>query len=150
LKIARFTALLTAALAVFVVVPLVAVAALTGGASYSGKTEDGHSVNLRLTSDAKRVKRMRIHYAVTCDDGRTGGTYTDILNPKIRSDRTFKGSGTYKGSGDGSTNKFNVAGKISKSRASGTFSLTATSDSDDQGGTLTCKTGKITWSAKRR
>jgi hypothetical protein len=148
LKIARFTALLTAALAVFVVVPLVAVAALTGGARYAGKTDDGHSVTLRLTSDAKRVKRMRIHYVVNCDDGRTGGTYTDILNPRIRSDNSFKGSGTYEGSGDGSTNKFHVAGTISKRRAKGTFSLTATSDGD-QGGTLRCKTGKITWTAKR-
>lgn len=130
--------------------PLVAAAALTGGAKYAGKTEDGHSVTLNLTSDAGRVKRMRIHYAVTCDDGRSGGTYTDILNPKIRSDRTFKGAGTYEGSGDGSTNKFHVAGKISKSRASGTFSLTATSDSGTEGGTLTCETGKISWSVKRR
>jgi hypothetical protein len=149
LKIARFTALLIAALAVLVAAPLVASAALPGGASYAGKTDDGRSVTLRLTSDAKRVKKMRIRYEVTCDDGRSGTTYTDILNPRIRSDGTFKGSGTYKGSSDNSENTFHVAGKISKRRASGTFSLTATSDAGD-GTTLHCKTGKLTWSAKRQ
>ena len=149
MKIARFTALLVAALAVLVAAPLAVSAALTGGASYAGKTDDGRSVSLRLTSDAKRVKKMRIRYEVTCDDGRSGTTYTNILNPKIRSDRTFRGSGTYKGSSDDSENTFHVAGTISKRKASGTFSLTATSDAGD-GTTLRCKTGKLTWSAKRK
>jgi hypothetical protein len=149
LKIARFTALLAAALAVLLAVPFAFAGSLPGGAVYSGKTDDGRSVSLRLTSDAKRVKRMRIRYEVTCNDGRSGTTYTDILNPRIRSDHTFKGSGTYQGSGDGSTNKFHVAGKISKRKASGTFSLTATSE-PDQGPTLKCKTGSLTWKAKRQ
>ena len=130
--------------------PLVASAALAGGAKYAGKTDDAGAVTLRLNGDASRVKRMRIHYTVTCDDGRSGKTYTDILNPRIRSDRTFRGSGTYQGSGDGSQNKFKVAGTISKRKASGTFSLTATSDSTSDGTTLHCKTGKLTWKATRQ
>jgi hypothetical protein len=150
LTIARFTALLAAALAVLVAVPFAVAAALPGGAKYAGKTDDDQAVTLRLTSDAGRVKRMRIHYTVTCDDGRSGDTYTDILNPKVRSDHSFRGSGMYKGSGDGSENVFKVAGTISARKASGTFSLTATSDSGAQGGTLRCKTGKLTWSAKRQ
>jgi hypothetical protein len=150
LTITRFTAPIAAALAVLIAVPLAIAAALPGGAKYAGKTDDGKAVTLRLASDAKRVKKMRIHYTVECNDGRSGKTYTDILNPKIRSDRTFRGSGTYKGSGDGSENVFKVAGKLSAKKASGTFSLTATSDSDTQGETLRCKTGKLTWSAKRQ
>ena len=150
MTIARFTALLAAALAVLVAVPFALAAALPGGAKYAGKTDDEQVVTLKLTSDAKRVKKMRIHYTVTCNDGRSGDTYTDILNPRIRSDHTFRGSGTYTGSGDGSENKFKVAGTISKRKASGTFSLTATSDSATQGETLRCKTGKLTWTAKRR
>ena len=133
-----------------VAVPLAIAAALPGGAKYTGKTDDEQAVMLRLSSDAKHVKRMRIHYTVTCDDGRSGDTYTDILNPKIRSDHSFRGSGMYKGSGDGSENKFKVTGTVSAKRSSGTFSLTATSDSGAQGDTLRCKTGKLTWSAKRQ
>jgi hypothetical protein len=148
LKIARLTALLAAALAVLIAVPLSFGADLPGSAKYSGKTDDDRSVSLRLTRDAKLVKRMRINYEVTCNDGRTGRTYTDILNAKIRSDRTFRGSGSYKGSGDGSINKFRVTGTISKRKATGTFSLTATSEGD-QGDTLRCKTGQLTWTAKR-
>src|SRR3954468_5057662 len=113
LTIARCTTLPVAALAVLVAVPLALAAALPGGGKYAGKTDDAQSVTLRLTSDAKRVKKMRIHYTVTCNDGRSGDTYTDILNPRIRSDHTFRGSGTYKGSGDGSENVFKVTGKVS-------------------------------------
>jgi hypothetical protein len=150
LKIARFTALLTAALAVLVGVPIAVAAALPGGAKYGGKTADGQAVTLRLTSDGKRVKRMRIHYTVTCNDGRSGDTYTDVLNPRVRSDNSFRGSGTYMGSGDGSENVFKVTGQLSARKASGTFSLTATSASSDQGEPLRCKTGKLNWSAKRQ
>jgi len=131
-------------------VPITVLAALPGGAKYAGKTDDGGAVTLRLTGDAKRVKKMRIHYTVECNDGRSGETYTDILNPRIRSDHTFRGKGTYKGSGDGSDNKFNVAGKVSKRKAHGTFSLTATSSADSQDPELKCKTGKLTWSARRK
>jgi hypothetical protein len=150
LTIARLTALAAAALAVLACVPFAIAAALPGSAKYAGKTDDAGAVTLRLNSDGDRVKKMRIHYEVTCDDGRSGKTYTDILNPKIRSDSTFRGSGTYKGSGDGSENAFKVTGKVSARKASGTFSLIATSDSGAQGGTLRCKTGKLTWKATRQ
>ena len=150
LTIARFTALPVAALAVLVAVPFAIGAALPGSARYAGKTDDAHAVTLRLTSDAKRVKRMRIHYTVECDDGSSGDTFTDVLNPKVRSDHSFRGSGTYKGSGDGSDNAFKVTGKLSARKASGTFSLTATIDPGGGEGKLHCKTGKLTWSANRQ
>jgi hypothetical protein len=150
LKIARISAPLAAAVAVAGAVPLALAADLPGGAKYAGKTDDAGAVTLRLNSDANRVKRMRIHYTVECNDGRSGKTYTDILNPRVKSDHTFRGSGTYKGSGDGSENVFKVSGKISARKASGTFSLVATTDSDTQGDTLRCKTGKLTWTAKRQ
>jgi hypothetical protein len=150
LTIARFTGPAAAALAVLVAVPIAVAAALPGGGKYVGKTDDSQAVMLRLSPDAKRVKLMRIHYTITCNDGRAGDTYTDIMNPKVRSDHSFRGSGTYKGTGDGSDNAFKVAGKISARKASGTFSLTATSSSGTQGDPLHCKTGKLTWSATRQ
>ena len=117
--------------------------ALPGGARYLGKTDTGRAVSVRLNGDASRVKRMRIHYDVTCDNGHAAQTYTDILNPRVHKDGTFKASGTYTGSGDGSKNDFKVAGKITSKKATGTFSLTATTS------TVHCKTGKLTWTANR-
>jgi hypothetical protein len=149
LKIARFTALLPAALAVLVAVPITATAGLSGAARYAGKTNHSGAVTLRLTADAKRVETMRIRYKLICDDDQTSHTYTDILNAKVRRDGSFKSSGTYKGTTDNSKNKFHVAGTISKRKASGTFSLTETNESG-QGDTIRCKSGRLTWTAKRR
>jgi hypothetical protein len=138
-----------AALAVLALAAPAAFAALPGGAKYVGTTSDGSAVTVKLSGDAKQVKRLRIHYRVKCNDGRTGQTYTDILGPRVRKDRTFSTSGTYTGSSDGSKNTFHLSGKLSASRAHGKFSLTSTSKAG-KGKKLTCKTGQLTWSAKRQ
>jgi hypothetical protein len=150
LTIARFNAPLAAALAVFVAVPAAVAGTLPSGARYVGTTSDDHAVQLRLNGNAKLVKRMRVHYTVECDDGQSGGSYTDILNAKVRSDHTFRASGTYTGTRDGSENAFKVTGKLSARKASGTFSLVVTSKPDADDNVLKCKTGKLTWSAKRQ
>jgi hypothetical protein len=141
----RSTTALAATLAALLSLPVALAAALPSRAKYVGKTSDGGAVSLRLNGDATRVHRMRIHYTLTCDDGQSGETYTDILNPRVRKDRTFVASGKYTGSSDGSTNTFKLSGKLWTKRASGKFSLKAT-------GTVggTCRTGKLTWSAKRQ
>jgi hypothetical protein len=150
LTLARSTALSSAVLTVVVAVPIAVAAALPGSAKYVGKTDQGSGVTLRLTSDARYVKRMRIHYAVTCDNGRSGKTYTDILNAKVRRDNRFSGAGTYQGSGDGSENKFKVAGRLSARKASGTFSLTATGTPPADGSDpVRCETGVLSWHAPR-
>jgi hypothetical protein len=149
MTLARSTALSSAVLAVVMGVPMALAAALPGGARYTGKTDDGSAVTLRLTSDARYVKRMRIHYTVTCDNGRSGHTYTDILNARVRKDRRFSGAGSYQGSGDGSENTFKVSGRLSARRASGRFSLTATSTPADGSDPVHCKTGVLRWHASR-
>src|SRR3954447_18138228 len=119
--------------------------ALPGGARYAGDTDDGGAVMVRLSPDAARVKRMRIHYTVTCNDGKNRKpTYTDILDARVKKDGTFSGSGSYEGSQGHDLNRFKVAGKVTKRKAQGTFSLTSTA------GDARCKTGKLTWSAKRQ
>jgi hypothetical protein len=141
LRSARFIALFTAAFAVFVG----AAFALPGGAKYLGQTDDGGAVSLRLSGDAKQVKRMRIHYTVTCSDHKDRKpTYTDILDARLGSGGSFKGSGSYQGSVGKDINKFKVSGKVTARKAHGTFSLTSTTS------TVSCKTGKLTWSAKRQ
>jgi hypothetical protein len=127
-----------------------ALAALPGGAKYAGTTSDGKPVSIKLTSDGKRIKRMRINYHVTCDNGGATDTYTDISGPQIHKNHAFSVSGTYTGSSDGSKNKFSVSGKVWNKTAHGKFSLTATGKPSGAGGKLHCKTGKLTWSAKRQ
>jgi hypothetical protein len=150
LKTTRFIALAAGALTALVIVPFAIGAALPGGAKYAGTTDDARPVTLRLNGSATQVTRLRIKYTDTCDDGHTNNTYTDVLNAKLRSDHTFRASATYTGSSDGSQNVFKAAGKLSARKASGTFSLTATSKPDASGAVVKCKTGKLTWSAKRQ
>jgi hypothetical protein len=148
MKIARLTALVAAALAVVVVVPFALAAAVPGRAKYLGQTGSGGAVTLRVSGDGKTVKRMRIHYQVTCNDHQPRQpTYTDIVDAQLRRDGSFKGAGEYQGSVVKDTNRFKVAGKLTTRGASGTFSLTATST---DGSNVQCKTGKLTWSATRQ
>ena len=141
--------LIAAALAALALAAPAALAALPGGARYAGKTSDGSSVTLKLSGDGKSVKRMRIHYKLSCNKGRTAHSYTDILGPRIRKDRTFSASGTYTGTKDGSKNTYHVSGKVSASKSHGKFSLTSSGRASD-GTKLSCKTGKLTWSVKRK
>ena len=140
---------IAAALAALAIAAPAALAALPGGARYAGTTSDGSAVTLKLSGNGKSVKRMRIHYDLSCTKGRSAHSYTDILGLHIRKDRTFSASGTYTGTQDGSKNTYHVSGKVSASKAHGKFSLKATGKASD-GTKLSCKTGSLTWSAKRQ
>jgi hypothetical protein len=141
--------LIVAALAAFGLATVPALAALPGGARYAGTTSDGSAVTLKLSRDGKKVKRMRIHYGLSCNHGRSANSYTDILGPRIHKDRTFSASGSYTGTQDGSKNTYHVSGKLSAKGGHGKFSLKATGRASD-GTKLSCKTGRLTWSAKRQ
>jgi hypothetical protein len=141
LTIARSIALSAASFALLVG----AADALPGGARYVGDTDDGGAVMVRLSQDAGRVRRMRIHYTVTCSDHKDRKpTYTDILDARLKKDGSFSGSGSYQGSVGNDLNRFKVSGKVTARTAHGTFSLTSST------GDVHCKTGKLTWSAKRQ
>ena len=141
--------LIPAAIAALAVTAPAALAALPGGARYAGTTSDGSAVTLKLARNAKSVKRMRIHYDLSCNRGRSAHTYTDITGPRVHKDRTFSVSGKYTGTTDGSKNTFHVSGKISAGKAHGKFSLKSTGKASD-GSKLSCKTGNVTWSAVRQ
>jgi hypothetical protein len=126
-----------------------ALAALPGGAKYAGTTSDGNPLTLKLNSNGTRVKRLRIHYTVECSNGQSATTYTDVLGAQIHKNHKFSASGTYTGSTDGSKNKFGVSGVVWAKTTHGKFSLKATGKTSD-GKKLTCKTGQLTWSAKRQ
>jgi hypothetical protein len=138
-----------AALAALALAAPAALAALPGGAKYVGTTSDGSAVMVRLTGNAKNVKRMRISYVVHCDNGGSGRTYTDIAGASVHRDRTFSMSGTYTGRSDGSKNRFSVSGKLTAKKAHGKFSLKSTGKGGKGKKKVTCTTGKLTWSAAR-
>ena len=145
--IARRTAA-AATLVLSAAVPAAAAAGLHGGARYSGKTSAGEAVSLKLNAKATRVKRLRVYYTLKCNDDRMSYTYTDVFGVRLRKDHGFSASGTYTGSTDGSRNSFKLSGKVRVNRANGKFSLTMTRK---VGGTrLKCRSGKLSWSARRR
>jgi hypothetical protein len=154
LKLARTTSLSAAAAALLVGVPGALAVTLPGGARYAGQTANGSAVTLRLTADGQRVANMRIHYTLRCVDSDTGDkstskTYTDVLNAPVRPDGSFRGSGTYKGSRDQSTNKFKVSGTVSPRKGSGTFVLTEVGTSPQTNDTVRCRTGTLHWRVAR-
>ena len=123
----------------------VALAAGLSKAQYTGTTSDNTAVRLRLSSDGKRVAKLRIFYSVNCDNGQAHKTFTDIFNLAIGKRNAFAGSGTYQGQQDGSSNNFKISGKVGASRARGRFSLKAT----DAAKTVHCNTGTVSWTANR-
>jgi hypothetical protein len=148
--IARSTVLPTALIAAIAAASMAGAAALPGGARYAGKTAKGGAVKLTLAGSGRMVKRLRIHYRLSCDNGRSGRTYTDILAARVGKNRRFSGVGTYEGARDGSSNEFRVAGRLSRRRARGTFSLKAVGKAQDGADRVRCKTGKLRWRASRR
>jgi hypothetical protein len=136
-----------ASLVLCVAVPTATAAGLHGGARYSGKTSAGEAVTLKLNGKATRVKKLRIYYTLKCNDDRMSYTYTDVFGARLRKDHGFSASGTYTGSTDGSRNSFKLSGKVRANRARGKFSLTMTRKIG--GAKLKCRSGKLSWSAKR-
>ena len=126
----------------------VAEAAVPTG-TYSGKTSDGGTVKLTVSKTRKLVKVNRKNLRFTCTDG-----------DKFRSLST-----TSTGSVDVSGGKFDIAdtaradgvtwamtGKFStkKRKVKGTYKETRTFNEQnelDPNGTITCKTGDLTYSA---
>ena len=140
---------MVAALAALVAVPVAAGAKLPHGAHYAGRTAAGEDVTLRLSGDARRVARLRIDYGLKCGDDPEpqGHTYTVITNARVRGKRhTFRAAGSYEGSRDHSSNKFELSGRVSARAARGTFSLVNTAAGDDGD---KCTSGELRWHASR-
>ena len=149
MTLARSTLFVAAALAASATVPAAVGAKLPRGAHYAGKTAAGKDVTLRLSRDSRRVARLRIDYGLTCGDDAEehGHTYTVVRNARLRGKRhTFRAAGSYTGTKDKSSNKFELTGRVSPSGARGTFSLVNKASGDDG---LRCTSGKLHWHASR-
>jgi hypothetical protein len=149
----------SAALASLIAVALLATAATAFAASahfrkghYAGTTSQGKSLSMRLSSP-HRIRSLKIAYATTCD---AGGSFGD--NPTIHhatfSGRRFKGSTTYdntNASGFVVHVTMHVSGKPTRRGAKGNFRVTAIVDRSDTGRQVdTCRSGTVTWKAKRK
>lgn len=112
---------------------------------YAGTTSQGTAVQLRVLPDRRRVT-MTIYYRVRCNDGGAPQlTYTRVGAMSLRRGH-FSAAGVYKGSVDGSTNDYRLAGSLSAGHASGRFSLHATVRR--HGRTVRCSSGRLAWRAE--
>jgi hypothetical protein len=144
----RYRAIVVAACAVALVGAGGASARLIGHARYVGKTEEGLSVTLTLTHDARRVARMRIVYRVSCDNGAQGQPSTNLFNLRINRRGRFRYRGSYIGSVDHSSNHLDVRGRVTARAASGTFTLSAVGE--ESGATVTCRSQAVDFHVPRK
>ena len=140
------SAIFTCAVAAALTVAGVAAARLPGGARYAGKTDEGKRVSLRLSASGRSISSLVISYRVTCDDGGAGDTSTSA-HVRLHRDGTFSLRARYTGTRDGSDNRVRLRGRVTRRRASGTFSLTA--EGRGPAGTVRCKSSRVRWSARR-
>ena len=124
-------------------------ARLPGDARYSGETEEGLHVGVRLGEGGRYVARVRIKYHVTCDDGAEGTPSTSVFDIRIRRRGRFSYRGTYRGRVDGSQNRVTLRGRVKRRVARGSFLLTATGKSEETGETVRCRSERVSWRAER-
>ena len=114
----------------------------SGGARYSGDTSERLGVKLGISGDARYVAHMHIRYRVSCSDGARGAPTTDLFDLRIDRHGRFAFTGTYTGRVDGSKNHVRMHGRVSRRRATGTFSLKAKRDK------VRCHSRKVRWHAR--
>ena len=136
-----------AAVAACLAVTTAALAALPGGARYTGTTSENHNVTITIASNGKRIRRFAINYFFHCSvaaDSRVFRTTIDRIVPDAQG--RFAVKGDYTGSGGGDTHHFVASGKVGPKSASGTFKTTGhTLDKK-----VFCHSDKIHWSATRK
>ena len=145
----RFRAIAAVAAAALLAGAAPAESSLSGDARYSGQTEEGLHVGLRLGESGRHVARLRITYHVACDNGAEGTPSTTVFDVRIRRGGRFSYKGAYRGRVDGSRNQVTLRGKVTRRVARGTFLLTATGTSEDSGETVRCRSKRVSWRAKR-
>ena len=114
-------------------------------AEFSDETSQVTAFEYRTSANGRRIRRLRIHYNVTCENGVTRETYTDVFDVPLRRNGRFRARGRYTGTADQSQNRFMVTGRVLRRRSSGRFTLTATAADRE----LDCRTGELTWTATR-
>ena len=142
----RLIPLLACALLLAALVPAVASGGGPKGATYAGETTGAMAVVLKMSADGQRIARLRINYVSRCSNGGETSTYTELRGVRVRERGRFSARGEYRGSGDGSRNRYSVSGTVGRRSAKGSFTLTAVSADGD----TTCRSGLLDFRAARR
>ena len=140
--------------------------ALAGSAVYGGTTSAGSAIVINADKQAKKLRSAVVSWKATCDDGRRFPVAVPLkavtaeagFTPGFRELATSRnGKGRFAGTqlaafsmGDASAAlTATYAGKLTRTRASGTLDATVTVM--DQAGTVvaTCRTGSVRFSATR-
>ena len=125
------------ALAVALVVP--ATAATPKAGSWSGQTKQDKSISFKVTPGGAKVKELKFGFRGTCDNGArvTGTTKLGGKYPINGGEFTAKTGNTV------------VKGEFtSKTKAEGTLKSVSSSFDPISYRTVTCRSGKVGWTAK--
>jgi hypothetical protein len=141
---------LTACAALGLAAPVAVTAAdAPPGARYSGSTDEGLRVALRISDDGDRIARVRIRFEVTCDNGASGRVTTTVFRIPIGANGTFSYRGTYRKKVDRSTNHVKMTGTVGRRVAKGTFRLRAVGHPGGSERKVHCHSRRVTWRADR-
>jgi hypothetical protein len=133
----RLAAALGLVLAASLVVP--ATAATPKAGSWSGDTRQDKSINFKVTPGGEKVKKLKVGFKGTCDNGATvigqtkfGGKF-DVEDGKFTT---------------GSSGNTKVKGNFtSRNHAKGTLKHTSTTFDPFSLRTVECRSGKVRWTA---
>ena len=127
----------------------VAEAAVTKG-SYAGAFDRGGSVSLTVDENQQLIKVVRKKMKFKCSDG---DSFTSKTNKAVGEVDVSSGSFTLKDQDTNEAETFTMKGKFSGSKVTGTYRHTATFNTKNQltqNGTVSCTTGKLKFTAKRK
>jgi hypothetical protein len=124
-----------------------ALAALPGGAQYSGTTNDGRAVHVTLSADGRRVARLEVQYALRCRGNVVGSSFTTVTGALLNGSGRFDLAGSYSGSRDHSTNRFKTSGTVTADTATGSFTLASSLRRGRR--VQRCHTGALSFTARR-
>lgn len=139
------TALRTLAVAAVAALAPLAAAASTKPERYAGRTSQDIAIRLHVAADRSAISVIEIGYRDRCSNGRSYVAYTRVRRVVLYG-RRFATHGTYLA---GTTeDRYTVAGTVTVRAARGYFALHA-SGTDSDGRMVTCRTGRIDWTARR-
>ena len=140
----RFAAVTAVLLAI--AAPALAANFTSGG--YGGKTKQGKRISFKASLDNGELTKMKFSERGTCNNGDKSKGTQGPLSAAVNDSGKFHISGT---SSSGGT-KLTLNGKISGSKAHGSFTIRSRFNSAgkaDPNGSVKCTTGKVKWNAKQ-
>ena len=140
---------LAAIVAALLVLAAPALAATFTPGKYGGKTKQGKKISFKANAETNEITSLKFKERGKCNNGDRSRGAQGPLSTDIADSGKFHITGT---STSGAT-KLTFNGKISGSKAHGSFTVKSRFNSagnPDPNGSVKCTTGKVKWSAKKR